>query len=46
MIGEAASYYYLWVALRALLPVALGAFLAGLVLAWVIWSLGGGRRGK
>ena len=39
MIADAAAYHYVWTAFQALLPVALVAFLAGLVSAWLIWGL-------
>ena len=41
-IADSANYYYVWIAVRAILPVALGAFFTGLGLAWLLW--GGGRR--
>ncbi len=39
MIADAATYHYVWTAFQALLPVAVAAFIGGLVLAWIIWGL-------
>jgi hypothetical protein len=46
MIGDsAAEQYYVWTAAQALLPVALGAFVAGLLLAWLFWGIRGNKGG-
>lgn len=44
-IADSTSYYYLWIAVRAILPIALGAFFTGLGLAWLLWG-GGWRKGS
>ena len=39
MIADAATHHYLWTALLALAPVALGAFCGGLLVGWLLWGL-------
>ena len=45
-IADAASYHYVWTAFRAILPVAIGAFLIGVALAWILWGNGGGKGAR
>ena len=47
MLAEtSAAYHYVWVAAQALLPVALGAFVVGFLVAWLVWGIRSGKGTK